>query len=207
MERLKWNRKTVTDELRIFKERYDKDPNPIWLMQAFIAANENNLSIPKWVRDKLTQVFKHFLPEAKASLDVLMGCTKGKGQSPARADIAKRGRDVLLATAVDVLQRSDMKVIDAAEVAWSYCRFLSQLKPGDDRYDEHVESPPSIEEVRQIYYEWKPLLKPCFDDSGKRISGIVRYHDGFIEDILEQAPDEIRKKYPSLFQPRSEFVG
>jgi hypothetical protein len=185
MEELNY-RKSASLQLKNLEERYDNDQNPVWLMDAFIMAHKYGLSIPKWVRDKLNQVFQDFVADPKASLDTLMGCKKGRGQAPARADVAKRGRDVLLATAVDVLRRhTNMSVSEAVEIAHSYCRFLSQRQPGDNQYDERVEPPPSVEEVRQIYYAVKRSLK---------LDEIVFYPEHFIEAILRHAPDEVRKK-------------
>jgi hypothetical protein len=190
MEKPKRYRKPAPLNLRIFKKRYDYDRNPAWLMEAFTLAYDYNLSIPIWVRGRLNQFFKDFLCEPGASLDTLMGCTKGKGQAPAKTDIARRDRAVVLVAAVDGLRRQGMTVSDATVIAHSYCRSLSQLQPDDDYYDERAELPPAIEEVRQECYEWN-----------RELDKIRFYPEHFIKDILKTTPYEIRVKYPSLFPP------
>ncbi len=193
-------------------KRYQEDHNPIWLMKAFIEAHSYGRRVPGWVLDKIGQVFAEHLSTG-ISLDTLMGCAKGRGRASARADYYRRGRDVALALAVDVLRRpteeggGGMKIAHAVAVAQAYGRLLSRLPANDYRHIEaHI---PTVQEVRENYYKWKPRLAPRFDRRGKHISGIVRYHDGCCADMIDlvlladEIPAKLREKYPALFKLRS----
>lgn len=172
--------KTAPLYLETCREQYEEDGNPIHVMRAFIEAVRYKLPIPSWVIEKINEVFQKYLYgeyeyEGNHSLDILMGC-KGSGKYPLTKRLDLRRRDVRLMTDMGRLIQLRMKVVDAAEVVYSF---------------NEKSSPPTPERICQMYHtNWKAKIRKIADYTNpRRTRALLRF-----------APEIFKKKYPDLFK-------
>lgn len=172
--------KSIAGSQEAFKEHYKEDNNTQHLMLAFNHAVENGIPIPQWVIDRVYEAFNCYMDDNNnPSLDVLLGCKK-RGPWTVKERFKQRGKKVDLMTAMDILKRQGIRVVDAAVVAHEYIHNRGSYVPNPEK-------------VRTMYYsEWK-----------KKLQKICEYPQDMIEAVLQSAPEEIQRKYPRIFDQLS----
>jgi hypothetical protein len=165
--------------IEIYQQRYEKNEDPLSLIQAFCTAFECDYGtdFPEWVLQKLYDTFQTYLntPHEKGkkdiSLDVLLKCKVGKGQATQKAKAEQYTRDLELMMSIDILLRySRLNVSQAAEIAVNHHRNLN---------------PPSETTVAKRFYDkkWK-----------KKLSKVRMYPEHDIKALLDLVPKEFRKQ-------------
>jgi hypothetical protein len=179
-----------------WKDAYEQ--NPIYLLHTFLHARDAGVQVPEWVLDRIGKAFSTYLEDKAITLDAALGLVTGRGKPTVRSAASQVDRDWEIVSAMDALIRLGMEVMDAAAVATEYTRLLS---------------PPAPESARDMFYRWKSRLDSLAQKdsvvievsvNGDKRQTVIAAEDevrAFLRSkfILESAPDEIRKKYPTIF--------
>ncbi len=85
------------------EKRFSQTKNPVYVIKAFVEADEKGTCPPPWALNFVAKVFKEFdASNGKKELNKLLGFKKGKGQSPAYKEYFTEKRYKLLC--MDVFQ-------------------------------------------------------------------------------------------------------
>jgi hypothetical protein len=183
-----WFKESYPFFSKAFQKHYKKDHNPVYLIHCFTEAVRYNLDIPPWVIKRLNQAFQEYLynvfeKEEHRSLDKLLGCKKGKGQSPASVAYERMGRDIEIMTDMATLMRQGLTDADAAKVA----------------YEHNIGSfSPNPERIRKDYYNdgWKSKFDEVIVFPERAVKSLLK----FAQEKLQKyyTPEALRKKYPNI---------
>jgi len=190
---------SIRQSLVFYKEQYKEKPNSLMLMLAFTEAVKYKQPVPKWIVKELNEVFRQYLygsfeKEKDRSLDRLLGLQKGIGQSPAKEDFERWGRDMDLMTTMHMLIQHGISRADAALIASERnnqggCFPIIGIDKTNQKYDEWKEQLVGIRYTKSPKDVWKELLE--------KITGDGRP----LKEILSVELNEIREKYSPILEP------
>lgn len=183
----------VTMECRY--SSFKKTGNPIYVIEAFLAAHKENLYPPFWVLDYIAEAFEEYHKlQGTKPLDEVFKLKVGKGQTPLMKSLLEDERDEMLCT--HVFNLCLLFKISMEDSCFIVSQFFVEEDWNKTLYDMREISEETIKD--KYIKKWKKIFDVDIYKE-KVLSGDEQAHKGYLKQFLDKLSEvnskNIKEKY------------